>query len=108
MCVTALVASLNPAINPRQNSGSDSWEARPPYSQQVFWKPGTACQLFSLSWLAWCSPLHFAVGLAVGHPCQSAQSFQCSRRLSSHSHVAGIALLHACIAGSIGEAQKLL
>ena len=68
MCVTALVASLNPAINPRQNSGSDSWEARPPYSQQSLWEPGTACQLVSLSWLAWCSPLHCAVGLAVGHP----------------------------------------
>ena len=28
MVVSALVASLNPAINPRQNSGSDSGEAR--------------------------------------------------------------------------------
>ncbi|KAK9845929.1 hypothetical protein WJX81_006194 [Elliptochloris bilobata] len=28
MCVTALVASLNPAINPRQNSGSDSEEVQ--------------------------------------------------------------------------------
>lgn len=30
MVVSALVASLNPAINPRQNSGCDSAEARAP------------------------------------------------------------------------------
>ncbi len=30
MVVSALIASLNPAINPRQNSGSDSQEVRAP------------------------------------------------------------------------------